>query len=1732
MDFFGIKKKLEEGFGSLVGNIGNLFNQGARTVGGVANNVLQQARPVANQVAQNWQQAQNAGGNFNNSLRQQAQNLTNQAINATVRETSNLADNLGYSREDQFKDAQKFDQGDLSSLANPLKRGLQMGTKTTTAANPLSIGGGLAAATVESAQGKEFNPLKQIDRVSDFQRGVYQQGVNVLANVPSSMAVADTWVYNNTQAPIYRAIVGDENTNKITAERETGNKALYGVSNFISDSGKEIIKKQDENSIYSKTGDIAGQTAIGLGASALGPAALPFWYTQAMGRVGRETYNETGDTGKASTTAMIYAPAEAALEKIGSGRVLSPSGIVDNFATGSGKRILKDIGKSFLTEGGTEGSQQFAENLTKNKVYNPNQSLTEGVLESAVIGGLVGGGVGGVASRANYNAQKAQNQQQINQTFGQQDSIQRNDFKSQLDRELANLNNTVTEPNVSEQFNEPVQTNVPEQINTQPQVQVPQVSQAPQAPVQPVQQPQVTQPTVMSEADTQQLQNTQREITRSQPLSGQPESISQLLQNKQIPQENVANQQALGEAKVQAQDLANLYKMDPTTVQRLIEDYGYANVAALAQEVSKSGTARSVDAVVVSEAVKRWGKPRSQMSDAELASLDQTPEANTVATQPTQTTPAEQQPVVTPEAQSYVANPEVIDKIKTQESIYLQNHPGKESKSRLFQASQTLPPDKYLSVLAEFNRTDKALGSGNKVAKSEAIQKTPIQSTADLERVLYGEEKVSANKDGLNLSQVLSPDYYARTYVTRPVERVINTVINKAQTSGIPGVVGVGRVFQGFSREAGRSPEQLAKERVMRGGVQYGEMVGADFTATGKDIEKESATRIWATIDKQRAKELGLDSNEANLTPDEQAERQRIVEVINFVTNEHLKRNLITPEQAANPYYITRKYSPFEQSSNYKKGERVTKDSLFNQFRERDDQVSKELLEKEITDPYYIVGKKLAQSHQVWAVVDYFNGLVSDGTVSNTPKRGYVQLGNDKMFGNAAGKYVPKGISEDVNGFQYNMGVVNGFNDMVTAYDQWGVRRGKKAALTILNPAVRLGNQVTNRAIFSNMGGINPIQFNAEYMKIGSQIANRSPYYIEAVRNGLIGTDIMSGQLKGSLEQYGVEPNVAQQAYRWLKKSYSSADDKARITAYKIYRERGYSEAEAANMTQRSFQDYKSVGFFYDIAAKTPIIGNAFVRFAGDSVRIAKNAAIDHPLRSVATIAMWATFVNAMSKWSGESEEDKKTREDRFGAPKIPFTNISLEVQTPWGAVNVARFLPYYQLNEVGGELSRFLPIQQMPVDYENGKFSVRPESFQDPLLGQVGQLIADTDFRGKKISDPENNTYAKGVAGSDKYTPLDAVSQNLNRARFLATQNIPMGREADALISAATGNPDVYGKVRTLPQALGRSMGVKVEQFGPEQAQKQRDTNKYFNGNVARVDEYIKQNPNDAQDYYAYNSPTRDRNTNTKTSNLVTPERWNIVRSNYERGGKLYEFLKSEAYQQNKENGRPIDPIFTLPPDKVREVLDIRTGKTGDKIEREEILRATTDWYAPYEKSESDYYKASKAFWDKQAREGGPKQNPRVEAYYNIEYPEQPQIIKDYYALKAKDPNAAKQYYKNNVNELSPAFEKYRSDRLGYINAKRAIEGAPPIDAKVFNNVTFGYEDDESKVFKELGFKLGEFGSGSDKGYNAYRKAKSFSQPTIRIAAPKPGALKVPKPNVKKANYKVPKIVVRRSKA
>ena len=119
--------------------------------------------------------------------------------------------------------------------------------------------------------------------------------------------------------------------------------------------------------------------------------------------------------------------------------------------------------------------------------------------------------------------------------------------------------------------------------------------------------------------------------------------------------------------------------------------------------------------------------------------------------------------------------------------------------------------------------------------------------------------------------------------------------------------------------------------------------------------------------------------------------------------------------------------------------------------------------------------------------------------------------------------------------------------------------------------------------------------------------------------------------------------------------------------------------------------------------------------------------------------------------------------------------------------------------------------------------------------------------------------------------------------------------------------------------------------------------------------------------------------------------------------------------------------------------------------------------------------------------------------ALYDKFSPKQTPLKTKYYQLKESNPDAAKNLFKTNP-ELGDQFDAYKEQKLKYINEKRKIEGVPPIDRNTFTNVTFGYEDDERKVYNELkyGKGMGGFGAStptlSKKGFNPYNYAVSTS--------------------------------------
>lgn len=1040
----------------------------------------------------------------------------------------------------------------------------------------------------------------------------------------------------------------------------------------------------------------------------------------------------------------------------------------------------------------------------------------------------------------------------------------------------------------------------------------------------------------------------------------------------------------------------------------------------------------------------------------------------------------------------------------------------------------------------------------------------PDTPTTDLPRVtktvdeaIYGGKKPTANtREDLSIGQELSPDRAIRENITRPIEEATNKVVGKMQRSQNPVARNIGTGIRGFFGEAGRTSEDLAARRALHAGRGTGELKGSDIREISSELDDTAKAEVWAALDPDQAGKLDKTVDPANFTPEQTAVYTHYRDIQDAITAENLKRGNIKEGQAANKDYFKRGYSIFDENSDHSQVYEATMNGYLNQFKGREKNVAQEILDTQITDPGELLSRKMAESEAFWAMQDYGDYMVKQGYVSDVAQKGFTQLPNSKLYGSAAGKYVPTNMAEDFMGFQYSYGIARAYNDLVTKYDNWGVRKAKKEILTIFNPAVRLGNRISNQVVFSNMNGINPITFNKAFYEVNDMIKNKDPLYREAVEMGLTGTDILQADVTKNMSQYIDDPNVASKVHQWIKKSYSGADDKARIAAYKVHRERGYSPQEAANMVQRGFQDYKSVGFFYDLSAKTPLIGNAFVRFVADAMRIAKNTAVDHPMRAAGTIAMWSAFANGMSVLSGESElqgdnnfekganlvtgasksEAQKTREGRFGTPKIPFTDISLAVQTPIGEVNVARFLPYYQLNDIQEGLTRYAPIQQSPVRRdETGKLVFNGAGFGDPLLGQAVQLAVDEDFRQRKISDPEQT----GQFQSD----LPTEEKTKNRARFLATNNLPLGREIDNIVSAATGNPDMYGKERSLPQALLRAGGVKVEQFGPEQVKKQEGKNQYFE-EKAKIDAEVQKLPKADQE--AYKRLTGYYKLREKTTNEFNPSTQRYVKDavynfpedkwkEYQGKPELYDMLLWKKNQQSsKPDGPPLQPEFDnkLSLEFRKQLISNKSLPPGEDVEADARMYSSSEWdtYQQLKKEYTD--KASKYY----PKSGDDEFKDEMVKHESADFPEKPSAYKAYsdaYTAYSKGQGPKPTFN----DEIAAAKDSYSEEKRLWTNKERMARNLPPISKEMWDNVTFGYESDEEKVYKQLKYGkgyggFGGYGGGSGDGSFATAKYLSSISPQTSSVKPKATAKAPVKIATKaKASSAKPKVSIKKSK-
>lgn len=542
--------------------------------------------------------------------------------------------------------------------------------------------------------------------------------------------------------------------------------------------------------------------------------------------------------------------------------------------------------------------------------------------------------------------------------------------------------------------------------------------------------------------------------------------------------------------------------------------------------------------------------------------------------------------------------------------------------------------------------------------------------------------------------------------------------------------------------------------------------------------------------------------------------------------------------------YIARSYDPFESTDNIdnivdNRGYNINDKNIkiFEGYTKARGEVDEWKKENILKDPVYSTAKRMMQTEanaSVLAYIDYISK--QKGLVSKEPRKGFSLLSGN-AYGKLNGVYVPNYIAEDFKGYFFANKIIDLLYDVSKLYDKNQIRQFIKKYHTVYSPSVQLGNASSNY-IFAFLSGIDPITFGNYYRgaglinnltpnKIEQKIGDitESPAYKEfkqkgsiyqlLVKNGILGTDVLTSDLKPISSQANERAKLINKSKKTLldgvsnidKKitnMYSNSDDLAKISAFMSLKEYGYSDEKAIDLVYDGFQNYATIGKLWDFASKFPVYGSAFIKFQADLQRIVLNAAVKRPLSSAAFVALIRVISDLASKSSGESEDKKEIRERRPYTPYIPkwfYGGAPLTIKTDVGEINAARFMsPFYSYeksdNDYLDKYTKYLPFQLKLVEDIN-KDSKRvffPK--QDPFLGVwVSAIIDDKDFRGKSIQDPESTKY--------RNSSISSTDKTLNAANYILRSQLPLYSTAYDLISSINYGEDYYGRIKSPARIL-----------------------------------------------------------------------------------------------------------------------------------------------------------------------------------------------------------------------------------------------------------------------------------------------------------------------------------------
>jgi hypothetical protein len=487
----------------------------------------------------------------------------------------------------------------------------------------------------------------------------------------------------------------------------------------------------------------------------------------------------------------------------------------------------------------------------------------------------------------------------------------------------------------------------------------------------------------------------------------------------------------------------------------------------------------------------------------------------------------------------------------------------------------------------------------------------------------------------------------------------------------------------------------------------------------------------------------------------------------------------------------------------------------------------------------------------------------------------------NRIYSGVKGKYVRQDVLDDIQGFSFATDALQGIYDIAKRTTE-PPTRVLKVMKTALSLPTRLQNKVSN-LWYATVGGVNPVEMVAERAKIfGGTVKDKlvgggdyrsNTAYRFLLKNGALDGDFSKNELRSRAKNvaYGKEDGLLKKGYKYAVDSYGAEDVKSKVAYASVLMRRGYSAPEILTQVRDNFQDYSRVGKVFDFASKMPVGGLPFSKWKSEGARLFKNSLVNRPIRALTLMLGFQAMKTMMSEEAGELPENRQAREERVGATTMPFSDllrflpgvgeavpeygISTEVMIPDDAadffgvphgtvINVGRLWGQSLANEdpksrtgVGRLVDSLSPVA---IPKENSTKAAVDFFGSGMLLGPAVQMLADTNFMGRSIKDPEVSKYQP-----DSF--ISPAEQWGNRGEYALRQYTPpIVSDALDMKRILNGEQTYYGSKRTPEQQLMRAFtGLKSEVFDSgrvdqmreyQEDSERKETNARINANIKQV--------------------------------------------------------------------------------------------------------------------------------------------------------------------------------------------------------------------------------------------------------------------------------------------------------